>query len=152
MKPHMRLVLAPLIALLVLPVALAHAAEPALEGMYTAHGVNPDGSEYRAVVKIVNKGESVHVAWMFPEVAGEETVLVLKSAGVGITGGGMLAVSYYGQDATGVALYRIENGGERLTGRRVSANGGTVHSETLTRLPVPAVAPDADHPRDSEAH
>jgi hypothetical protein len=81
---------------------------------------------------------------MFPEIADEGIVLVLKSAGVGIVGGGMLAVSYYGQDATGVVLYQIENGGERLTGRRAAANGGKVSSETLTRLPAPAMAPDGD--------
>lgn len=142
MKRHLRFAVA-LLSMIAAPVAVAHAADPALEGMYTAQGVNPDGSEYQAVVRIVNKGESFHVAWMFPEVVDEGIVLVLKSAGVGITGGGMLAVSYYGQDATGVVLYQIENGGERLTGRRAGANGGAVFSETLIRLPAPAPAPAA---------
>jgi hypothetical protein len=37
-----------------------------------------------------------------------------RPAGVGVTSGGMLAVSYYGQDVTGVALYQIENGGRTV--------------------------------------
>lgn len=111
-------------------------AEPDLAGMYAAAGQNPDGTEYRAVVKIVPRDESFQVMWLFPKVDGEVITLVLKSAGVGVANGGMLAVSYYGQDLTGVILYQIENGGERLSGRRVVAGGdGRVHSETLTKLP-----------------
>lgn len=125
----------------------AQGAEPALEGTYTAQGVNPDGSEYRGVVKITPRGEGFLVAWFFPHLAGEEIVLVFKSAGVALRSGGTLAVSYYGQDATGIALYEIESGGQRLVGRWASANGaGAVQTETLTKLAVPAATPDTEAP------
>ena len=142
MKPTLRCaLLLAVAATMAMPVA--HAAEPALEGLYGAEGFNPDGSEYRGVVKIVRRGESYVVAWIFPSHVGEEIVFVAKSAGVGLARGATLAVSYYGQDATGVVLYQIEKGGERLVGRWVSANGeGVVHSETLTKLPASAVAPE----------
>ena len=134
MTPHLRLVLA-LVVLIAPPVVVTPAAEPALEGMYAAEGFNPDGSEYRGAVKITRHGASFMVAWLFPRVVGEEEALVLKAAGVGIQHGGMLAVSYYGQDATGVALYQVENDGQRLTGRWVAANSdGEVQLETLTKL------------------
>lgn len=138
MKPRLRAVVLVLAAAALLAPG-APAAEPALEGMYTAQGSNPDGSEYRGVVKIVRRGEGFMVAWLFPHLVGEEMLLVLKSAGVGLVSGGTLAVSYYGQDATGVVLYQIENDGARLVGRWVSANGdGAVHTETLTKLPAAA--------------
>ena len=141
MRPTLRLVLLIVAVAWSAPPA-AHGAEPTLEGLYDAEGVNPDGSAYRGVVKILRRGESFLVAWMFPRDDGDEIRLVPQSAGVGVMNGGMLAVSYYGQDLTGVALYQIENGGQRLSGRWVPANGdGAVRSETLTRAPVPVAAP-----------
>ena len=134
MKPTLR---AFLIVIAVAPFAapVAQAADPALEGLYTAQGFNPDGSEYRGVVKITRRGEGFIIAWLFPHLVGEEMLLVLQSAGVGLVSGGALAVSYYGQDATGLALYQIENGGQRLVGRWTSANGeGAAQYETLTKL------------------
>jgi len=146
MKPTLRLVLL-VIATAALATPVAQSAEPALEGMYAAQGFNADGSEYRGVVKIARRGEGFMVAWLFPHLVGEETLLVLKSAGVGLMSGGALGVSYYGQDATGIVLYQVEDGGERLVGRWASANGeGAVQSETLTKLPVPAAAPDTETP------
>ena len=144
MKPTLRLVVL-VIAAAALATPLAQSAEPSLEGMYAAQGFNPDGSEYRGVVKITRRGEGFMVAWLFPHLVGEETVLVLKSGGVGLMSGGALGVSYYGQDATGIVLYRIENGGERLVGRWTSANGeGHVQSETLTKLAMPSATPDTE--------
>ena len=141
MKPTLRVVL--IMALAVCAPPMAQGAEPAIEGLYGAEGFNPDGSEYRGVVKIVRRGESYVVAWIFPAEGDGTIVFVPRSAGVGVVSGGALAVSYYGQDATGVVLYQIENSGQRLAGRWVSANGeGVVHTETLTKLPAPAVAPD----------
>ena len=125
----------------------AAAGEPKLDGMYTLTGLNPDGSEYRGLVKIMSRGQSFLVSWMFPRVSDETVVVALRSVGVGIANGGMLAVSYYGQDVTGVALYHIEDGGQRLTGEWVSASdsGGTLHTETLTKLPaVPVSQPPAE--------
>ena len=119
----------------------AAASEPQLEGVYSLTGVSPDGATYRGLVKIVRRGESFVVSWMVPRVVGETVVATILSAGVGVAKGEMLAVSYYGQDTTGVVLYRIEEGGQRLLGEWVSAsdNGGAVHSETLTKLPAALV-------------
>lgn len=146
MRPTLRLALL-MVAVAASAPPVAHGAEPVLEGMYTSEGVNPDGSAYRGVVKIVRRGESFLVHWLFPRDVDEEIVLVTQSAGVGVANGGMLAVSYYGQDLTGVVLYQIENGGQRLSGRRVSANGnGIVHAETLTRVWVPVAVPEPPVP------
>ncbi|MGH9237294.1 MAG: hypothetical protein ACRD3G_04565 [Vicinamibacterales bacterium] len=146
MKPTRRLILL-MIATAALTAPVARAAEPALEGLYTAQGFNPDGTEYRGVVQIARRGEGFTVAWLFPHLVGEEMLLVLKSAGVGLMSGGTLAVSYYGQDATGIALYQVEGGGQRLIGRWASANGaGTVQTETLTKLAAPAATPDTEAP------
>ena len=127
------------------------AAEPKLDGIYTLTGLNPDGSEYRGLVKIISRGPSFLVSWMFPRASDATAVVGLRSVGVGIVKGGMFAVSYYGQDATGVALYHIEEGGQRLTGEWVSAsdNSGAVHSETLTKLPA-ATAPVSPPPTESQ--
>ena len=142
----------PFVLLLVLLVSLpqpAAAGEPQLDGMYSLTGLNPDGSEYQGFVKIVTRGESFLVSWLFPRVAGETIVATITAAGVGIARGGVLAVSYYGQDATGVVLYHIEEGGQRLTGAWASANdkSGAVHSETLTKL---AAAPASVSPPPAE--
>ena len=146
MKPTLRLFLL-VIAAAALAGPPAQGAESALEGTYTAQGVNPDGSEYRGVVKITPRGEGFLVAWFFPHLAGEEIVLVFRSAGVALRSGGTLAVSYYGQDATGIALYEIESGGQRLVGRWASANGaGAIQTETLTKLAVPVATPDTEAP------
>ena len=133
-KPKL-LVLVAVIALLVPAVPMAFGAEPALEGTYTAAGLNSDGSEYHAVVRIVRRGESFLIAWLVPKIVDEAIVLVPRSGGVAVKSGGTIAVSYYGQDLTGVVLYQIEDGGERLVGRWVAAEGdGAVRSETLTRV------------------
>jgi hypothetical protein len=142
MRPTLRLAL--LLMAMALPAPpVVHAAEPSLEGLYGAEGVNPDRSKYRAVVRVVRHGESYVVAWIFADEVDGAVVLVPRSGGVGVTSGGTFAVSYYAQDGTGVILYQIEGGGERLVGRWVSANGdGAVQSETLTRLAIPRAVPD----------
>lgn len=117
--------------------------EPELQGVYASEGLNPDGSTYRGVVVIVRHGETFLMAWMFPKAEGESVVLVPKSAGIGIVGGGMFAVSYYSGEVAGVVMYQIESGGERLAGRwAVAGSDGAVFTETLTKLPGPAVAPE----------
>ena len=134
MKPKL-LALVIAVVLLAPAVPMAFGAEPTLEGTYTAKGLNPYGSEYHAVVRLVRRGESFLVAWLYPTLVDESIVLTARSAGVAVASGEMLAVSYYGQDVTGVVLYRIEDGGERLVGRWVAAEGdGAVRSETLTRV------------------
>ncbi len=98
-------------------------------------------------MKIIRRGNTFLVSWMAPRVSDGAIEFVLMAGGVGIARGGMLAVSFYGQDATGVVLYQIEERGERLTGEWVSVNdaGGSRHVETLTRLPD-ATAPVAPPP------
>jgi hypothetical protein len=137
------LAVAIVLAALVVGASVAHAADSSLEGLYTAEGQNPDGTPYRELVKIVRHGDSFLVAWLVVRMEDEEMVVVPRAAGVGVVNGGMLAVSYYGQDdLTGVVLYQIENGGQRLAGHWVVANGdGAIHTETLTRLPTPVAAP-----------
>ena len=148
-KPKL-LVLVAAVALLVPAAPMAFGAEPALDGTYTATGFNSDGSEYHAVVRIVRRGESFLVAWLVPKIVDEAMVLVPTSGGVAVKSGGTLAVSYYGQDLTGVILYQIEDGGERLVGRWVAAEGdGAVRSETLTRVrpaSTPPAAPETRRP------
>jgi hypothetical protein len=126
------------------------AGEPELEGMYTARGTNPDGSQYEGFVQIARRGESFLVTWVFPQVSDETVVLRLTSTGVGFVGGAMLAVSYYGRQVAGVVIYRVEEDGKRLAGRWTAAgNDGAVHIETLTRLPGQASQPvEGDPPRD----
>jgi hypothetical protein len=124
----------------------APGSEPFLDGMYTAEGTNADGTQYRTFVKITPHGQSVLLAWIVPK-EDESGDYVLRSGGVGVVSGGMLAVSYYGQDVTGVVLYQIENGGQRLAGRWVVAGGdGAVHSEIQTKLPTAAPESDTQPP------
>jgi hypothetical protein len=149
MRPNLRLAIV-LIGVLACADVVARGAEPSLEGTYTAKGLNSDGSEYHAVVRIARRGESFLVAWLVPKAANDESVvLVAKKAGVGVVSGSMLAVSYYGQDLTGVVLFQIEDGGARLVGRGVAAEGnGAVQTETLTRVPK-SPAPDSESQRPS---
>ena len=70
-----------LVVLVSLPQPAA-AGEPRLEGMYSLTGLNPDGTEYRGLVKIVSRGESFLVSWMFPRVSGETVVATITSSSV----------------------------------------------------------------------
>ena len=122
------------------------AGEPELVGIYAADGVNPDGTQYHAIVQISRRGESFLVSWMFPTDA-EPIRLEPSSVGVGVASGGMLAVSYYTPQTSGVVVYRIEDEGKRLTGRwALVGDDGTVHDETLTRLPEVSTPPLPDPP------
>ena len=80
-----------LTALTVFAPSVAAAGEPKLDGMYTLTGLNPDGSEYRGLVRIVSRGQSFLVSWMFPRASGETVVVGRRSVGVGIANGGMFA-------------------------------------------------------------
>jgi hypothetical protein len=111
-------------------------ADPQLSGVYASDGVNPDGSDYHGVVRIVPRGDSFVVQWMSPKGNDEVVVLVPTSIGVGIASDATLSVSYYSQGGAGIVVYRIEEGGQRLTGRwAVAGDDGAVYSETLTKLP-----------------
>ena len=138
-----------LVAVLIAVVAPAARAaeEPRLEGIYLAKGLNPDGTEYRGVVDVAQRGDSFVVTWMIPYTDGETILLVPTAVGIGILEGGMLAVSYYGSKMAGIVLYRIEDDGRRLAGRWVVAGGdGGAHSETLTKVPEEVAEPGPPEP------
>lgn len=128
--------------LIVLAVAaLPHAraqAEPQLGGVYSSDGVNPDGSDYHGLVRIVPRGDSFIVQWMSPgrRASNEVVVMIPTSIGVGIASDATLSVSYYSHGGAGIVVYRIEEDGQKLTGRwAVAGDDGMVYSETLTKLP-----------------
>jgi hypothetical protein len=129
----------------------ARAQEPALEGGYLSSGSNPDGSEYSGFVEIARHGDSFIVSWIFPKVTDDAILFVPSSVGVGIIHGEMLAVSYYSGRMMGIVLYRIEESGNRLTGRWVAAgNDGTTYTETLTRLTIPLPGPSRVVPHEEQ--
>lgn len=137
-----------LVGATVAPVVAAAQTEPL--GMYLAKGVDAQGSEYRGLVHIRRHGESFVVSWTSLEMSGNIVVLKSVWVGLGILSEGMLAVSYYGARATGVVVYRIEENGRRLAARWTTLDeDGTVHAETLMKLPDPA-GPDADGPSGEE--
>lgn len=112
----------------------AAAAEPAaLAGVYECRGVGADGKQYRGAVVIEPDGSRFLLQWY---ISAE-----LTAVGLGIREGNMLAVSFFGADAGGVVLYRID--GERLVGHwSAPLTDGQVFEETLTRMgDVPPSAP-----------
>jgi hypothetical protein len=115
------------------------AAAQELDGMYLAQGTNPDGSEYRGLVQVQKRGDSYVVSWLAPQASNAEVRVARVSVGVGILSGDTLAVSYSATRALGVAMYRIENGGQRLVGRWATlSDDPNVYTETLQKLPASA--------------
>jgi hypothetical protein len=142
-----------LIGFMIVATAAQTVAEPELDGMYLAEGVNPDGSAYRGLVQIARHGDVHFVTWIMGDGSAETLEIELSSVGLALRDNGMLAVSYYTPDSAGLALYRIEDEGRRLVGRWTIVGGdSTAHAETLTRLrdvPRPAGeerAPDLPGP------
>lgn len=131
------------------------AGEPTLEGMYSVTGVNPDGNEYHGVVHIEPHGNSFVVTWLFPDGPADDaqTQILLRpnAIGIGIVTGNMLAVSYHGPGIAGIVLYQIEEDGYRLAGQWTAVgDDGTLHKETLTKLPADAVQPRVPSREESE--
>jgi hypothetical protein len=109
--------------------------------------VDPTGAEHHGIVHIRRHGDGVLVAWMIPDHEDGTIVLVPVAAGIGLVDGGMLAVSYFTPKAGGLLLFRIEEQGRRLTGRRlVAGDDGTAYSETLTKVPGDSLGPPATDP------
>ena len=105
--------------------ATASAIPGDLSGLYLGNGANPDGSRYEVLVELTRLHDAYQVRWMV-----DSRVIAI---GMGICAGDVLAVSYFA-DAPGVAAYRIESA-TRLVGEwTVPDAGGTVFSETLTKL------------------
>jgi hypothetical protein len=99
-----------------------------------------DGREYRGAVIIEPDGNRFVLQWY---VASQLTAI-----GLGIREGNMLAVSFFGADAGGVVLYRID--GARLVGQwSAPVANGQVYGETLTRVadPPPAADPPTEKPK-----
>jgi hypothetical protein len=126
----------PMIALAgVLVMPLPAFAEPELEGMYLARGVNADGSQYQFVVEIAKFREVFIVMTTIADASEEGVRPTLAAIGIGIRNGDVLSVGDYTPDSARVVSYRIEDGGRRLAGRWTYVDGdGTVHEETLTKL------------------
>ena len=123
----------------------AQAADPApaapaagLPGVYECQGMGADGRAYRGAVIIEPDGNRFVLQWY---VASQLTAI-----GLGIREGNMLAVSFFGADAGGVVLYRID--GTRLVGQwSAPVANGQVYEETLTRV---ADSPPAANPPSTE--
>lgn len=119
-----------LLLVAVLPIGASAAETPHLEGVYVWKGVDVDGTPMSGLVQVVRRGESFLVAWLL-----HRDDPLPAAVGVGVAGGGMLAVLFYGPLTDAVVLYRIEDGGRRLVGRWVATDGdGAVHPDVLTRL------------------
>ena len=119
----------------------AAAGESDLEGLYESTGFNPDGSEYRGLVRIDAYGDAFHVTWVFPDASTRAMLTGRVGFGIAVRSGDTLAVSYHSLRTSGVVLYTIERGGHRLAGKWAAAgDDGDVYVETLTRLPGTAAA------------
>jgi hypothetical protein len=136
-----------LLVVTIVGVQTSAASEPSVEGVYLSRGVDPTGAEHHGIVHIRRHGDGVLVAWMIPDHEDGTIVLVPVAAGIGLVDGGMLAVSYFTPKAGGLLLFRIEEQGRRLTGRRlVAGDDGTAYSETLTKVPGDSLGPPATDP------
>jgi hypothetical protein len=136
-----------LVALSLAPARVVAGPGQDLRGVYLARGINADGAEYRRLVYITPHGDSVLVSWVAVHKQDKDVTLEPTSVGIGIVRDGMLAVSYLSPDTTGVMMYRIEEGGDRLMGRWVIAGkDGRVRDEILTKLTEPDVEPTANEP------
>src|SRR5262245_53754346 len=123
-----------LVASGVVPVSAA--GQPVSEGVYIARGVDSGGNEYRRAVNMARDGDQFAVTWVAARVVGEALILEPMWVGVGIAVGDSLSVSFVGGDTFGIMVYRAGAEGQPLSGRwAVADDDGTVHSETLTRLP-----------------
>jgi hypothetical protein len=110
------------------------APEAGLPGVYECQGISADGRAYRGAVIIHPDGNRFVLQWY---VAAQ-----LTAVGLGIRDGNALAVSFFGAEANGVVLYRID--GARLIGQwSAPVTTGQVFEETLTRVadPPAVVAP-----------
>ena len=119
-----------------------------LPGVYDCQGTGADGKPYRGAVIIQPDGNRFVLQWY----VGTQ----LSAIGLGLRDGNMLAVSFFGPDAGGVILYKID--GTRLVGQwSAPVTDGKVFEETLTRVadtppaaaPPPSPAPPKPRPSDA---
>lgn len=127
----------PLFAQAAAPAPAAPAA--GLPGVYECQGTGADGKAYKGAVIIHPDGNRFVLQWY----VGTQ----LSAIGLGLREGNVLAVSFFGPDAGGVILYKIE--GTRLLGQwSAPVTNGQVFEETLTRV---ADAPPAATPPSSSS-
>jgi hypothetical protein len=110
-----------------------------LPGVYECQGIGADGKPYRGAVIIEPDGNRFVLQWF----VGTQ----LSAIGLGLREGNVLAVSFFGPDAGGVILYKID--GTRLVGQwSAPVNKGQVFEETLTRVSdtPPAATPPSSAP------
>lgn len=133
----------------------AQAAAPApaapasgLPGVYECQGTGADGKEYKGAVIIHPDGNRFVLQWY----VGTQ----LSAIGLGLREGNVLAVSFFGPDAGGVIVYKID--GARLIGQwSAPVTNGKVFAETLTRVadtppaatPPPSSVPPKPRPSDA---
>ncbi len=122
---------------------LAQTAAPApaagLPGVYECQGTGANGKAYRGAVVIQPDGNRFVLQWY----VGTQ----LTAIGLGLREGNILAVSFFGPDAGGVILYKID--GARLVGQwSAPVADGQVFEETLTRVAdtPPAATPPSSAP------
>lgn len=110
-----------------------------LPGVYDCRGTGADGQPYRGAVIIETDGNRFVLQWY----VGAQ----LSAIGLGLREGDVLAVSFFGADAGGIILYKID--GTRLIGQwSAPVANGQVFDETLTRVadPPPAATPPSPPP------
>lgn len=109
--------------------------ESPIVGTYDCQGVEPDGTPYQGIVRIIPHDGMFDVVWTFS--SGQQY------SGLGVVNGDVLAVSYY-TNRPGVVAYKIENGekGPRLQGQWTVVGAGKVFVETLTRVSAEVTMPD----------
>ena len=124
------------------------APPPGLPGVYECQGIGADGKPYKGAVIIHPDGNRFVLQWY----VGTQ----LSAIGLGLREGNVLAVSFFGPDAGGVVLYKIN--GTRLVGQwSAPVTNGKVFEETLTRVadtppsaaPPPSSTPSKPRPSDS---
>jgi hypothetical protein len=101
------------------------AAEPDITGKDKCEGTF-GGKAYSGTVEITKSGDSYQITW---NIGGTAT-----DTFVGILDGDVFAANYEGSN-TGVILYTIEKGGDKVTCKWVRNEGkGLLHTETLTKM------------------
>jgi hypothetical protein len=103
--------------------------------------MGPDGRPYRGAVIIQSDGNRFVLQWY----VGAQ----LSAIGLGLRDGNVLAVSFFGADAGGIILYKID--GARLVGQwSAPVANGQVFDETLTRVADPPPAATSPSPAPSK--
>jgi hypothetical protein len=145
--------LAPALVSLTLAFALAPVrtlAQPetsTLVGVYQAHGINANGTNYTGYVVIAMHGDSLLAVWR--SVQADGTVAPEPdAAGVGIVSGMTFSVAFFGKQGSGLVVYTIQEDGSLVGQWTLAGADGALLPEVLTKVtghpaPVP-VPPPAD--------